>query len=124
MIVEIVQALIAFSIFAAVLLLIVAATAHRDVDLGRTAWSAGAVLLAGLAALQWIHARYLAAPREAFPEPTYVVLLFIVAPAFFIFFRGALKPRSSEHSGWLALFAPWLPVEIAIPVALEVAPVV
>jgi AraC-like DNA-binding protein len=111
-----------FSIIAALILLAALTTVYRDMELGPLARASGALLMLGLAALQWLHASYLLGETGLIASPGYRILLFVVAPAFFLFFRGALRPRARANPAWLLLYAPalfaaWLPAGIAIPLA-------
>lgn len=114
--------LIGFSVFASLLLCAAQFTVYRNVEFDLLTRLAGPVLLAGLAWLQMLHAGYLLGDSPDLPTPLYRILLFVVAPAFFIFFEGALA--AGRRSPWsrVLLFLPasiagWLPGPYAIPVA-------
>ena len=111
-----------FSIVATLILLAALATVYRDIELGVLARGSGAALMLGLAALQWQHAAFLLDESAIATSPLYRALLFVVAPAFYLFFRGALRPQGRSSPAWLllyapALLAPWMPTTIAIPLA-------
>ena len=115
-------ALIGFSLCAAPLLLAAHYSVYRNFEIGPLARVSGVVLLLGLMLLQGLHARWLLEFDHAFPSRPYQALLFVVAPAFYLFFRGALQPRGYEdrRGGWLyvaALAAPVLPAWLALPLA-------
>lgn len=116
--------LIGFSLPAIALLLAAQWSVHRGTDHTWLTRGAGGVLLLGLAALQWLHAEHLLHGR-ALQTPLYIGVLFLVAPAFFLFFRGALRMPGSEHPLLLlhfvpALIAPWLDPHVAIPLSFAI----
>lgn len=111
-----------FSLCAAPLLLAAHYSVYRDVDLGALARASGSVLLLGLIALQAWHAGWLLHFQHQFPSPAYQLVLFLVAPAFYLFFRGALQPSEGEDARGLLLYAaavpaPFLPAWLALPLA-------
>lgn len=117
-------ALIGFSLGAAALLLIAQFAVYRAADLRWTTRAAGAVLLAGLAALQAAHGAALLA--DAVPallrRTEYLALLFVVAAAFHLFFHGALqRPAAASPMSLLwfapALAVPWLDPRVALPLS-------
>lgn len=115
-------ALIGFSIGAAALLLIAQMTIYRGVEQTWLSRGAGVVLLLGLVALQVAHAAHLRHGVTLFEARWYVALLYLVAPAFFLFFRGALQVPGPEHAGRLlhflpVLIGPWLDPRFAVPLA-------
>lgn len=122
MIEQLALGLIGFSVCAAVLLLLAsffvfAGTREEWISL----WS-GRVLLAGLALLQLAHWLALMHERNWVGSPGYVVLLFVVAPAFYLFFRGSLQLQSAMRTRHLAFYAPalaaaWIPAQVAIPLS-------
>ncbi len=117
------QLLIGFSIVAAALLLIAGATVYRTPPRPWLSHLAGVVLLGGLAWLQWLHRGYLLDGQPLFASRTYATLLFAVAPAFYLCFRGALQPKALDSPLGLlhfapAVVAPWLLAGgIAVPLA-------
>ena len=118
-------ALIGFSIGAAALLLIAQVTIYRTVEQTWLSRGAGIVLLLGLAALQVAHAAHLQHGTALFEARWYVALLYLVAPAFFLFFRGALQMPGPEHAARLlhfvpVLIGPWLDPRFAVPLAFVI----
>ena len=117
------QLLIGFSVVAAALLLIASVSVYRIPSRPWLSHLASAVLLGGLAWLQWLHRGYLLDGQSLFASRVYVTLLFAVAPAFYLCFRGALQPKAIDSPIWLlhfapALVAPWmLAGSIAAPLA-------
>lgn len=113
---------IGFSLVAAPLLASLAMTVHRDAQLAPLSRIAGLVLLAALFLLQAAHADWLMRAGPWSGSTAYVLVLFLAASSFFLFFRGALSPEAL-HCAWLiALCAPLLaafvlPAAIAIPLA-------
>ena len=111
-----------FSIFTALLLALASVGSHAVPGQGWISRVSGLVLLLGLAALQGLHALYLSDRPEALESAAYVILLFLVGPAFYLFLRGALQiPVALRASRLLfyapALFAVWLDRDAAIPLA-------
>ena len=114
--------LIGFSICAAAIVLVASLSIYADSAGGRIARTSGRILVAGLAVLQWMHWRALTHGGDLVGSPAYVILLFIVAPAFYLFFRGALQLQADERPWHLAYYAPlliagWLQPAIAIPLS-------
>lgn len=120
-----VLALIGFSVGAAALLLVAQVAIYRTVEQTWLSRGAGVVLLLGLAALQVAHAAHLQLGTALFEARWYVALLYLVAPAFFLFFRGALQVPGAEHAARLLhflpmLIGPWLDPRFAVPLAFVI----
>jgi AraC-like DNA-binding protein len=114
--------MIGFSLCAAALLLWTSVTVHAGAEQSWLSRASGVVLLAGLAFLQWMHGQWLQQHAGSAASRGYVVLLFVVAAAFFLFFRGALQPKASERAWRLAFYLPallplWLAPRVALPLA-------
>lgn len=112
--------LIGWSIGSAALLLVAGATVHATAAQSWLSRVSGVIVLVGLSLLQLMHWDQLAHQGGLVGTQAYVALLYIVAPAFYLFFRGALQPAADEQPLRLlyfapALLAPWLPVAFAIP---------
>ncbi|MEO6688106.1 MAG: AraC family transcriptional regulator [Dokdonella sp.] len=119
---QVATGLIGFSVCSAALLLIAAFTVYATVEQDGLSRLAGVVLLMGLALLQLAHAGHLARGDDVIASRGYVTLLYVVAPAFYLFFRGVLQPRASERWSSLLYFAPavvapWLAPALAVPLA-------
>ncbi|MEO7324703.1 MAG: helix-turn-helix domain-containing protein [Dokdonella sp.] len=119
---QIATGLIGYSICSAVLLLIAAFTVYATVEQDRLSRFAGVALLIGLALLQLAHWGHLAHADSVMASKTYIALLYVVAPAFYLFFSGALQPQAGER--WMrllyfspALLGPWLAPALAVPLA-------
>lgn len=115
-------ALIGFSLPAAALLLLAQATVYRDAEQPALSRRAGQALLLGFACLQVGHAALLLRDTAVLALPAYVALLYLVAPSFYLFFRGALRVPGSGHPARLlhllpVLVAPWFDPRVAIPLA-------
>lgn len=108
-----------FSLCAALLLLLAQWTVYRDVELAVSARVAGVVLLLSLMALQGLHAAFLLRDT-GLPSPIYQALLWLAAPAFFLFFRGALLPTDAK-TGWR--WALLLPALLALGLPQSMAPI-
>jgi len=111
-----------FSIFSALLLSLASLTTHAVPGQGSISRMSGLILLLCLAALQGMHGVYLSGQPERLESAAYVVLLFLVAPAFYLFLRGALQLPLAVRARHLlfyapALFAGWLDRDWAIPLA-------
>lgn len=116
------QVMIGFSLCAAVLLFAASVTVYVDAEQSRLSRASGVVLLAGLALLQWMHGQWLQQHAGWASSRAYLALLFVVAAAFFLFFRGALQPKASERTWRIAFYLPallplWLPAAVALPLA-------
>ncbi len=114
--------LIGFSICAALLLLLASFTIYANIGESRLGRVSGRVLVGGLALLQVSHWLGLACSIEFVGSPGYVALLYIVAPAFYLFFRGALQVQAAQRAWHLAFYAPalvavWVAPAIAIPIS-------
>ncbi|MEZ5463197.1 helix-turn-helix domain-containing protein [Dokdonella sp.] len=112
-----------FSVVAVLILLLSGFTRRSRLAGGWLSRLWTVLLLGGLALLQFAHLQSLAG-RETFGTGSriYVALLFLVAPAFYLFFRGVLQLRREESPWILACFvpvllAPWLDVAIAVPLS-------
>ena len=115
--------LIGFSVFSALTLALahLRGEAYRDLPQAR---HAGLVLLLALAALQGAHFAHLQFHLAWTDTPGYRVMLFIVAPAFFLFSRPILEPARERLAGWQigahaapALGAAFVPAALAWPMA-------
>lgn len=114
--------LIGYSVCSAMLLLIAVFTVYASIEQDRLSRLAGVTLLIGLALLQLAHWGHLARGDDPCASKAYVALLYVVAPAFYLFFRGVLQPQASER--WIHLLyfgpacvAPWLPTAFSAPLA-------
>lgn len=113
-----------FSLFSALLLALTHVRAETYQGLAR---AMGLLLLAALAGLQLVHVAWLVHDLPWVDGAAYRVLLFLVAPAFFLFSRpllqpdapAACQPRLLLH-GLPALVAVWLPSAPALPLAFAV----
>jgi AraC-like DNA-binding protein len=111
-------ALIGFSWIAAAVLLAAGRSIPAASAQSRFARTFAAILIVGMAALQVAHWRQLTGQADPFGSPAYVVLLAIVAPAFYLCFLGVLQPEtSSRQLLWFlpALVVAWLPPGLAVP---------
>ncbi|MGB0135321.1 helix-turn-helix domain-containing protein [Dokdonella sp.] len=114
--------LIGFSICAAAIILAGSLSIYANSAGGRISRASGRLLIAGLAVLQWMHWDALAGGVDRVGSPVYIILLFVVAPAFYLFFRGALQLEAAERPWHLVFYAPllvagWLQPAIAIPLS-------
>lgn len=114
--------LIGWSIGSAALLLVAGASLHASAVQSWLSRMSGVIVLVGLSLLQLAHWDQLAHHGGLVGTHAYVALLYVVAPAFYLFFRGALQPAADEQPLRLlyftpALLAPWLPAMFAIPLS-------
>lgn len=118
--------LIGFSIFSAIAL---ALTHFRKEHYQGHAFSRimGLTLVAALAGLQLAHFGWLYLDLGWIATPAYRVMLFAVAPAFFLFSQPLLRPQAVPafrlaHAGHVlpVAIAPVLPGELALPLAFIV----
>jgi AraC-like DNA-binding protein len=118
--------LIGFSIFSAIVL---ALTHFRDEHYQdqRVSKITGLLLLFALSGLQVAHFAWLHLDQAWVATVTYRVLLFAVAPAFFLFSQPLLRPQAlpGDRHLWLlhavpVVIAPWLPADLALPLAFVV----
>ncbi|WGZ94978.1 MAG: helix-turn-helix domain-containing protein [Candidatus Thiothrix putei] len=113
--------LIGFSVFSAVLLAFTHFRCHRYTGQA-TAQIMGMILLVTLAGLQLAHFVWLQDDTDVIHSPYYQVLLFTVAPAFYLFSKPLLQaqtdtlPRELLHLLPI-LIAPLLPFAWALPLA-------
>jgi AraC-like DNA-binding protein len=118
--------LIGFSIFSAIALAVThfRAEHYQGHPVSRIM---GLALLAALAGLQLAHFAWLHLDLAWTATPAYRVMLFAVAPAFFLFSQPLLRPHSipasvpalAGHALPLAI-APFLPGDVALPLAFFV----
>lgn len=113
---------IGFSVGSAVLLLIAAFTIYATVEQDVLSRYAGVILLIGLALLQLAHWNGLSHSDDILASRSYIALLYVVAPAFYLFFSGVLQPQAGARWARLLYFspafvAPWLAPAVAIPLA-------
>ncbi len=113
-----------FSVFSA---LIVALTHFRcDNYKGQTlAHGMGFILLLTLIGLQLTHFFWLQGDMDLIHTPYYQVLLFTVAPAFYLFSKPLLQAETTPHPRQLlhllpVLAAPFLSFKLALPLAFAV----
>ncbi len=83
--------LIGFSICAAAILLLASFTIYNVAGEGWLARTSGRIHVGGLALLQIAHWLALTGRFDWVGSAGYVVVLYVVAPAFYLFFRGALQ---------------------------------
>lgn len=111
----------AFSIAACCLLLAAQLTVYNKVPMAPLARSAGIVLLLGLGCVQYWHLQWLLRVEPSALDPWYLATLHLLAPAFYLFFRGALQPHPPNWTGILyycpALLAPFFPARVSLPMA-------
>jgi AraC-like DNA-binding protein len=122
MIINFTLIMIGFSIISALLLLIGYWSIYQSLSKTWLAGAASAGLLLGLVALQWRHMAYLLGDPGSVQNLGYCLLLFTVAPCFFLFSRQTLDIAARNNPLLLLHFAPLLlcPLldrEFAIPVA-------
>ena len=118
--------LIGFSLFSAVVL---ALSHFRPANYVSQpgARAMGLLLLAALTGLQITHFAWLHLDLPWIDSMAYRILLFSVAPAFFMFSEPLLTPAADQPKPLLmcchlapALIAPWLPAAIALPLAFVI----
>ena len=118
--------LIGFSLFSALVLALshFRAANYSGQPLARVM---GLLLLAALSGLQLAHFAWLYLDLPWVDAMAYRMLLFSVAPAFFIFSEPLLTPAADQPKPLLllghlapALLAPWLPAAMALPLAFVV----
>ncbi len=85
----------------------------------------GILLVLSLAALQAFHYSYLAWGSQSIQSSFYQLLLFSVAPSFYLFSKPLLKGPGDFHVSQLVhaipvFIAPWLSAVIALPLAFAV----
>lgn len=113
-----------FSLFSA---LTIALTHFRGANYSeqKIAQWMGVMLLFVLAALQLVHFSYLQYGSALIHTPLYRVLLFAVAPAFYLFGKPLLQAQTGYSfyqllHGIPVLIAPFLAYQIALPLAFAV----
>ncbi|WP_093065116.1 AraC family transcriptional regulator [Thiothrix caldifontis] len=116
--------LIGFSVFSA-LLLALTHFRYKNYQGHTLAQAMGIILLLTLSSLQLAHFAYLQNTVDVIHSPYYAVLLFAVAPAFYLFSKPLLQPFSVTSPRQLLhllpiLLAPLLPYTLALPLAFAV----
>lgn len=116
--------LIGFSVFSA---LLIAVTHFRckNYQGQASAQAMGIILLIALVGLQLAHFTWLQDGTDFIHSPYYQVLLFTVAPAFYLFSRPLLQAKTEILPKELLhllpiLIAPFLPFQLALPLAFAV----
>lgn len=105
--------LIGYSVLSALLLALTHFRSGRYPEQG-VSRAMGLVLLGALAGLQLLHFAWLQWDADAVHTPLYSVLLFLVAPAFFLFSQPLLAPKASAGQ-------PGVPWWHAVPVVAAAA---
>ena len=92
---------------------------------GTARW-AGICLILSLAGLQWFHFSYLQDPAAQLNTPVYKVLLFSVAPLFYLYSRPILLGNKGQPGGYALLHllpvvgAVFFPLHLALPLSFVV----
>ncbi|MGL5001579.1 MAG: helix-turn-helix domain-containing protein, partial [Casimicrobium sp.] len=116
---------IGFSIGAALLLVIAFATAYRSIVLPLQSRIGGNVMLLGLAATQFFHARFLIDVDPVLVTRSYVIVVFLQSIGFYWLFLGLLRPAEQRWRVWEWLVLPLaivcaalVPLDVALSVAM------
>jgi AraC-like DNA-binding protein len=116
---------IGFSIGTALLLLVAFATAYRDIALPWQSRGGGYVMLLGLAATQFFHARFLLDIDPVLATRGYVLIVCLQSIGFYWLFLGLLRPPAQPWHAWEWFVMPlvlacglWVPLEVALPIAM------
>lgn len=85
----------------------------------------GLVLLVSLTALQLFHVHYFLSQNGLLSPVSYVFILFVIAPAFYLFSKPLLRAKPDFTFPQLLHFSPapiaiWLPFQLALPLAFAV----
>ena len=113
--------LIGFSIFTA-LLLIVVNVLQQSEQLQCSSKLAGFILISCLAAIQWFNLQFILAPSELVFSWLYIVLLYCIAPSFYFYSRRLLTAKI-KFSRWQivhivpVLISSFIPELLALPMA-------
>lgn len=116
---------VGFSLLSLLLLWLVYWFVYGGLDKSWVSRGACAVMLATVGGLQWMHGLSLEDGSSVFSSVLYRLLLFISAPAFFLFSREVLqlntrnRPLLLLHLLPLLVF-PWLDGKIAVPLAFVI----
>lgn len=119
--------LIGYSIFAALVIALTHFRAANYVE-QRSSQAAGVVLLVALAALQAAHFAYLEYGAAWVEAPLYRVVLFAVAPAFYLFAKPLLQAQARFRPAALVHLVPvaaaaFIPYRWALPLAFAIGAV-
>ncbi len=122
---QLLQLLLGFSVFAAMLLLFAWLFFIRDMRKTVSSQLSCAALLLSLTGLQLFHWWYLQTGADLFAQKAYVALLLLTPPSFYFFSREVLQPESRIVLSDLVHLSPVLlslvmPAALVIPVALTV----
>lgn len=108
MLINITFIMIGFSIVCALLLLITYWFIYQTLENTWLARTACTVLLIGLCLLQWQHLGFLHGDLFIVQQLGYRLLLFTIAPCFYLFSRETLQTNTRNHLGLALHFAPLL----------------
>lgn len=116
---------VGFSLFSLLLLWLVYWFALSGFDKSWLSRSACTVMLFCIATIQWIQGVSLQNGASVFSNSIYLFLLFVSAPAFFLFSREVLQAETRIHPSLLlhllpALVFPWFDGKIAVPIAFAI----
>lgn len=116
---------VGFSLFSLLLLWLVYWFAFSGFEKSWLSRTACSVMLLSIALIQWMHSMSLQSGSSVFSNNIYLLLLFISAPAFFLFSREVLQADTRIHPLLLwhllpALLFPWLDGKWAVPLAFTV----
>ena len=116
---------VGFSLLSLLLLWLVYWLVYGGLEKSWLSRTACTVMVLSIAMIQWVHSMSLQHDGSVFSSRIYLLLLFVSAPAFFLFSREVLQADTRIHPMLLlhllpAMVFPWLDGAVAVPIAFAI----
>ncbi len=116
---------VGFSLLSLLLLWLVYWVVYGGLEKSWLSRTACTVMVLSIAMIQWVHSMSLQHDGSVFSSRIYLLLLFVSAPAFFLFSREVLQADTRIHPMLLlhllpAMVFPWLDGAVAVPIAFAI----
>lgn len=116
---------VGFSLLSLLLLWLVYWVVYGGLEKSWLSRTACTVMVLSIAMIQWVHSMSLQHDGSVFSSRIYLLLLFVSAPAFFLFSREVLQTDTRIHPMLLlhllpAMVFPWLDGAVAVPIAFAI----
>lgn len=116
---------VGFSLLSLLLLWLVYWVVYGGLEKSWLSRTACTVMVLSIAMIQWVHSMSLQHDGSVFSSRIYLLLLFVSAPAFFLFSREVLQADTRIHPMLLlhllpAMVFPWRDGTVAVPIAFAI----